>query len=155
MRVISTQFGIRIACFSVIIAGVASSTALAAEADACKLLSTADVMKATGLTVGEGAAGAPIPGVLSRCTWTGSDNTKVIITLTDAAHMQTTIAAQESFGTAVSGLGTQAVGVKGSGFTGGGYIVSIIDGKGGTGVSILGKNGTPDRVVALAKIVES
>ena len=44
---------------------------------------------------------------------------------------------------------------QGSRFTGGGYIVSVLDAKGGFGVSILGKEGTRDRGIGLAKIVES
>ncbi len=123
--------------------------------DACTLLSPADITKATGLKVGTGVAGTPVPGTLGRCTWTASGN-RVIVTLADAAHMQITVAAQEqSGGTSVSGLGSKAVAVKGAAFTGGGYIVSVLDSKGGFGVSLLGPAGTLDRVVALAKVVES
>lgn len=127
-----------------------------ANSPACALLTPADIAKATGLKVGKGTAGAPIPGVLGRCTWLGSGNTKVIVTLADARHMQLTVAAQEqSGGTAVPGLGSKAVGIKGAAFTGGGYIVSVLDAKGGFGLSILGNDGTRDRAVALAKVVES
>jgi len=130
--------------------------ALPANGAACTLLTPADIAKATGLKVGKGTAGAPIPGVLGRCTWLGSGNTKVIVTLADAQHMQLTVAAQEqSGGTAVPGLGSKAVGIKGAAFTGGGYIVSVLDAKGGFGLSILGKDGTRDRAIALAKVVES
>jgi hypothetical protein len=130
--------------------------ASAAQGDACTLLSQADITKATGLSVGAGELGKPIPGVLSGCTWTGSANGKVIVTLADTAHMQLTIQAQqETGGTSISGLGSKAVGIKGAAFTGGGYIISFLDAKGGVGVSILGREGTPDRVVALAKVVES
>jgi hypothetical protein len=45
--------------------------------------------------------------------------------------------------------------MKGAPFTGGGHIVNVLDAKGGFGVSILGKEGTHDRAIALAKIVES
>lgn len=146
---------------AVVIVTVATGTAvtsslLAATTGACGLLSPADITKATGLTVGTGMAGTAIPGTLGRCTWTGTGNTKVIVTLADAQHMQLTVAAQEqSGGTKVSGLGAKAVAVKAAAFTGGGYIVSVLDAKGGFGVSVLGSEGTLDRVVALAKVVES
>lgn len=134
------------------IAGGASPSGSAA----CTLLTPADIAKATGIKVGNGTVGAPIPGVLGRCTWLGSGNTKVTVMLADARHMQLTVAAQEqSGGTAVSGLGSKAVGVKGAAFTGGGYIVSVLDAKGGFGLSILGKDGTRDGAIALARIVES
>jgi hypothetical protein len=128
----------------------------AADSGACALLSTADIAKATGLTVGNGTAGPPIPGTLGKCTWVTSGNTRVIVTLADAPHMELTIKAQQqSGGTEVPGLGSKAVGIKGAAFAGGGYIVSVLDAKGGFGVSILGKEGTRDRAVALARIVES
>jgi len=70
--------------------------------------------------------------------------------------MQLTVEAQaETGGTALPGIGSRAVGIKGAPFTGGGYIVSVLDSKGGFGISILGSNGNQKRVVALAKIVES
>ncbi len=147
-----------LAIFGVIVTGmsvVGGSILQAADTDACKLLGSSDILKATGLTVADGTAGRPIPGVLGRCTWVGSGNTKVIVTLTDAQHMQTTIAVQEKGGTKVPGVGSKAVAVKGADFTGGGYILSFLDAKGGIGVSILGKEGTLNRVVALAKVVES
>ena len=122
---------------------------------ACTLLTPADIAKATGLKVDNGTAGPPIPGVLGKCTWTGSGN-RVIVTLSDAQHMQITIAATEkSGGTDVSGLGSKAEGTKAAPFTGGGYIVSVIDTKGGFGVSTLGNEGSRDRAIDLAKIVES
>ena len=34
------------------------------------------------------------------------------------------------------------------------HIVSVLDAKGGFGISILGKEGTRERAIALAKIVE-
>ncbi len=123
--------------------------------DPCGLLSQAEILKATGLKVSSGVAGKPVPGTLGRCTWTAGTN-KVIVTLGDGQHMQLTVAAQEkSGGTSVPGLGSKAVGIKGAAFTGGGYIVNVLDAKGGFGVSLLGPEGTRDRVVALAKVVES
>jgi hypothetical protein len=121
----------------------------------CTLLTPADIAKATGLKVDNGTAGPPIPGVLGKCTWTGSGN-RVIVTLSDAQHMQITISATEkSGGTDVPGLCSKAVGSKAAPFTGGGYIVSVIDTKGGFGVSTLGNEGSRDRAIDLAKIVES
>jgi len=148
-----------LAVFGVMVTGIsvvgASILHAAGTSDACKLLMTSEILKATGLTVGDGTAGRPIPGVLGRCTWVGSGNTKVIVTLTDAQHMETTIAVQQKEGTSVPGVGSKAVAIKSAGFTGGGYILSFLDAQGGIGVSILGKDGTLDRVVALAKVVES
>ena len=134
---------------------VLASTLSAADTGACALLSPADIIKATNIMVGNGTAGAAVPGTLGKCTWAGSGDTKVIVTLTDAAHMELTVKAQQSTGADVPGLGSKAVGVKGAAFTGGGYIVSVVDSKGGFGVSILGKEGTRDRAIALAKIIES
>jgi hypothetical protein len=123
--------------------------------DACGLLTAAEIMKTTSISVANGTPGAAVPGVLGRCTWLAADNTKVIVTLADASHMQTTIAAQlKSGGKEISGIGSKAVAIKGAGFNGGGYVLSALDAKGGFGVSILGKNGTEERVVALAKVVE-
>lgn len=123
--------------------------------DACALLTPALIAKATGIKVGAGTSGKPIPGVLGRCTWLGSGPTKVIVTLADAKHMQLTVEAQEQTGGSdVSGVGTKAVGIEGAPFTGGGYIVSVLDAKGGFGVSILGANGTRNSAIALAKLVE-
>jgi hypothetical protein len=128
----------------------------AADNGACALLTIADIAKATGLKVGDGTTEAPIPGTLGKCTWVGSSDTKVIVTLADAQHMELTIKAQQQAGgTDVPGLGSKAVGIQGAAFTGGGYIVNVLDAKGGFGVSILGKEGTRDRAVALARIVES
>jgi hypothetical protein len=124
--------------------------------DACVLLTPAVILKATGLKVGDGTPGKPIPGVLARCTWLGSGSTKVIVTLADAKHMEITVQAQrKSGGTDVSDIGTNAVGIKGAPFNGGGYVVSVLDAHGGFGVSILGPDGTRDGVIALAKVVES
>lgn len=141
--------------------GLGSAVARAAAGmpspnDACSLLTSADIAKATNIKVGSGTAGKPIPGVLGRCTWTGVGNAKVILTLGDAQHIGLSIrAAEQTGGESVAGLGTKAVGMKGAPFTGGGYIVNVLDAKGGFGVSILGKEGSRDRAIALAKIVES
>jgi hypothetical protein len=144
-------------CFIIAAAGaIMTSTLVAADSGACSLLSKAEIAKATGLTVGDGTAGPAIPGTLGKCTWLGSGDTKVIVTLADSNHMELTIKVQQQTGGAeIPGLGSRAVGIKGAAFTGGGYIVSVLDAKGGFGVSILGKEGTRDRAVALAKIVES
>ena len=124
--------------------------------DACALLTPALITKATGIKVGAGTPGKPIPGVLGRCTWLGSGATKVIVTLADAKHMQLTVQAEEqSGGSDISGIGTKAVGFEGAAFTGGGYIVSVLDAKGGFGVSILGPNGTRDGAISLAKLLEN
>jgi hypothetical protein len=133
-----------------------SSVLLAADNDACSLLTKADIQKETGLNVADATPGKPVPGVLGRCTWEGPRNSRVIVTLADAQHMGLTVKAeQETGGEDIKGLGSTAVGIKGAGFTGGGYIVSVLDAKGGFGVSILGKDGTRERAVALAKVVES
>ena len=139
----------------VVIAIAGASMLAADDADACKLLTPADISKTTGLTVAQGVAGRAVPGVLARCTWAGSRGTKVIVTLTDAQHMKTTIAAQEAAAKSVAGIGSKAIAVKGAAFNGGGYVLSALDAKGGFGVSILGEEGTFDRVVALAKVVAS
>jgi len=124
--------------------------------DACALLTQALIAKATGLEVGDPTPGKPIPGVLARCTWEGSNSTRVIVTLADAKHMGITVHAQEQSGASeVTGIGTKAVGIKGAPAFGGGYIVSVLDAKGWFGVSILGPGGTRDRAIELAKLVES
>jgi hypothetical protein len=124
--------------------------------DACALLTPALIAKATSLKVGDPTPGKPIPGVLARCTWEGSNATRVIVTLADAKHMEITVHAQErSGGSDVTGIGTKAVGIKGAPAFGGGYIVSVLDAKGGFGVSILGPGGTHDGAIELAKLVES
>lgn len=146
----------RYACLGVLPAVLVTAGVLAAPTpnDACSLLNSAAIASATSLKVATGTAGAAIPGVVGRCTWTGND-TRVIVTLTDAQHMGTTMAAiEQSGGENVPGVGTKAVGNKGAGFTGGGYIVNVLDARGGFGISVLGKEGTKDRAVALAKIVE-
>ncbi len=141
--------------FVAVLGGSTSATVAARGVDACALLTPADIHTAAGISVAKGQAGKAIPGVLGRCTWLGTGNTKVILTLADAAHMQLTIQAQQqSGGTPLQGLGSKAVGVKGADFTGGGYIVSVVDAKGGFGVSILGTDGTQARAVALATLVE-
>lgn len=143
-------------CFLVAAAGaIMTSTLVAADSGACGLLTKAEIAKATGLTVGDGTASPAVPGTLGKCIWLGSGNTKVIVTLADSNHMELTIKAQQQTGgTEIPGLGSKAVGIQGAAFTGGGYIVSVLDAKGGFGVSILGKEGTRDRAAALARIVE-
>jgi hypothetical protein len=137
--------------------GVTSvDSASAAGTDACALLTPADIAKFTGLAVGSGTPGPAIPGILGKCTWIANGGSKVIVTLTDAEHMQRTVAAQEaSGGTALAGVGQKAVSIAGASFMGGGYIVSVLDTKGGFGVSVLGKEGTRESAAALAKLVES
>jgi hypothetical protein len=149
----------RFAAFYIAITGITTfmtSNLSAADAAPCALLSTADIAKATGLTVSNGTAGPAIPGILGKCTWVANENMKVIVTLADTRHMELTVkAVQQTGGADLPGLGLKAVGNKGAPFTGGGYVVNVLDAKGGFGVSILGKDGTPDRAVALAKVVES
>ena len=123
---------------------------------ACALLTKAEIQKETGLMVADATPGKPVAGVLGRCTWDGPGNWRVILTLVDAQHMGLTLKAQQQTGGEdIKGLGSTAVGSKGAGFTGGGYTVSVLDVKGGFGVSILGKDGTRERAIALAKVVES
>jgi hypothetical protein len=57
--------------------------------------------------------------------------------------------------TTVPGVGLTAVGIEGAAFTGGGYIIDVLDAKGDFGVSILGKEGNRDRAVALAELIET
>jgi len=47
------------------------------------------------------------------------------------------------------------MGIKAAHFTGGGYIVSVLDANGGFGVSMLGDEGSRDRAIALAKIIKT
>ena len=156
MLLSTVRQSMRCATLGAIPAALVTVGVLAAPAqnDACSLLDNAAIAAATSLKVATGTAGAPIPGVLGRCTWTAS-STRVIVTLTDAQHMGTTMAAiEQSGGENVPGLGTKAVGNEGADFTGGGYIVNVLDARGGFAVSVLGKDGTKDRAMALAKIVE-
>jgi hypothetical protein len=77
----------------------------------------------------------------------------VIVTLTATSHMETTIAAEmASGGKAVSGIGSKAVASRAAAMAGG-YVLSAIDAKGGFGVSLLGREGTQELVVSLAKVV--
>lgn len=139
-----------------LLAGLAAAPAGGVGSPPCAVLSKAEIAKATGLTVGDGVVGPAIPGVLGKCTWTTAGHTRVILTLADARHMQLTVDAQkQTGGTVIPGIGTTAVGVQGAPFTGGGYIVSVLDAQGGFGISILGSEGNRDRAVALAKVVES
>jgi hypothetical protein len=143
-----------VACVVTLFSAVAPARSLAATApDPCALLSIADIEKATGLHVGKGESSPPIPGTLGKCTWSAG-GTRVLVTLTDARHIEITMnAITKSGGSPVQGLGTSAVGSKAAGATGGGYIVNVQDASGGFGVSILGAEGNRDRAVALAKIV--
>jgi hypothetical protein len=135
---------------------VAAPRVLTRADDACGLLTPALIAKATSLVVGDPTPGKPIPGVLARCAWEGSNSTRVIVTLADAKHMGITVRATEkSGGDHVAGIGSKAVGSKGAPAFGGGYIVSVLDAKGGFGVSILGPGGTRDRAIELAKLIES
>ncbi len=85
-----------------------------------------------------------------------SRDTRVILSLADAKHMALIVAAtQQTSGDAVAGVGSSAAGIKGAPFQGGGYLVYVVDAKGGFGVSMLGKEGNRTRAVALAKLVES
>ncbi len=138
-----------------LVAGLGVGPAGAVQAPPCAVVSKAEIAKATGLTVGDGVVGQPLPGVLGRCTWTTAAHSRVILTLADAHHMQLTVDVQKTDGTVIPGIGKTAVGVKSAPFTGGGYIVSVLDAQGGFGVSILGSEGNRERAVALAKVVES
>ena len=131
-----------------------SADAPSSANDACALLTPADIAKAAGLKVGAGTAGKPMPGILGKCTWTGEGNTGVIVTLTDAQHMQITMSAVEHGGKAVPDIGSKAVGIKQAAFVGG-YIVWVLDANGGFGASVFGKNGTLEQAIAVAKMVES
>jgi len=139
----------------VLLTAVLTSATPDAGSGACALLTPTDIAKVTGLKVDNGTAGTPVPGILGKCTWTGGVR-RVIVTLSDAQHMQATIAAtMKSGGTEVQGLGSKAVGIEAAPFTGGGYIVSVLDAKGGFGVSTLGGKEAGDHAIALARIIES
>jgi hypothetical protein len=128
----------------------------AQPADACSLLSRAAIAKATGLRVAKGKAGPPIAGSLSNCAWVGANGVKIVVTLSDAAPMQVTMQSQVQAGaTQIPGIGTSAVGTAGNAETEGGYNMSVLDAQGGVAVSILGKDGTAERVKALAKAIEA
>lgn len=123
--------------------------------DACAVLSPDDIAKTISWKVGAGTPGKPIPGVLGKCTWTSSDGGRVIVTLMDARHASITVQAWKG-GAAkdLSGIGTKAVSTKAADFTGG-WIVTVEDTKGGFGVSVLGRKGTEDNAIALARVVEA
>jgi hypothetical protein len=123
---------------------------------ACSLLSRSEIARATGLHVARGKDGPPIAGALSDCTWMAPDGTKIVVTVADAAHMQVTLQSQlQSGASQYPGIGTSAAGTAGNEETGGGYNMSILDRKGGVAVSILGKAGTGERTVALARAIET
>ena len=144
----------------VAVLGLAESASPAAPAplpgdDACALLTPTDIAKALPWKVGAGAPGKPIPGIVGKCTWTNSDNGRVIVTLTDARHASITVQAWEGAGGKdLSGIGTKAVSIKATDLTGG-WIVTVEDAKGGFGVSVLGAKAIEDNAIALAKVVES
>jgi hypothetical protein len=120
-----------------------------------KLLSPSEISKATGLTVGKGRQGPKIAGSNRSCVWSASDGTRIIVVLSNAQQMQTTMDSMAQTGGAVySGLGMGAVGTNGIPETGGGYNLSVVDPKGGVGITIPGSAGTSDRTVALAKVIE-
>lgn len=134
--------------------GPRSVSAASHADDACAVLSPDDIAKTISWKVGAGTPGKPIPGVLGRCTWTNSDNGRVILTLADARHASIAVQSWEGAGGKdVSGIGTKAVSIKAMDLTGG-WIVSVEDPKGGFGVSVLGAKGTEDNAIALAKVVE-
>ncbi len=98
--------------------------------NACALLTPDDIAKAANVKVGAGEAGQPIPGVLGRCTWSGTGSTKVIVTLTDTSHMETTIAAEMArAGHAVSGIGSKAVANRAAAMAGGYCTISLRPGR--------------------------
>ena len=124
--------------------------------NACSLLSRASIAEATGLHVARGRQGPPLSGALSDCSWLSPDGTRIVVTVADAAHMQVTLAsALQSGATEFPGIGTRAAGTAGNDETGGGYNLSILDRRGGVAVSILGKAGTGERTLALARSIET
>ena len=150
-----TIFGTLAVCVAIVAGGTSGARASAKATDACALLNPADIAKATGLSVASGTPGPVVPGVLGKCTWDANGGAKVIVTLADTQHMQRTVAAQEkNGGIVIPGVGQKAVGIPGSPFMGGGYIVSVLDARGGFGVGVLGKEGTQGTVAALAKLIE-
>ena len=125
-------------------------------ADACHLLSRTQIAIATGVQVADGQQGAPIPGSLGNCWWQGANRTQIVVVIADASHMQVTMQSQVQAGALeVPGLGANAVGDPGTDETGGGYNLSILDAKGGVAVSILGEDGTAQRAVHLAELIEA
>ncbi len=124
--------------------------------DACKLLSRAQIAKATGLHVAKGKEGPPMAGATGNCWWVAGDGTKIVVTVADASHMQVTMQSQVQAGAEeLKGIGTSAVATAGTGETEGGYNISVLDKKGGVAVSIQGSAGTSDKTAALAKVIET
>ncbi|HEX3893840.1 MAG TPA: hypothetical protein VHW46_14785 [Terracidiphilus sp.] len=145
-----------VVAISVLVGGALEAHAQSGTPTACRLLSRATIAKATGLAVHKGKGGPPISGSLSNCTWEGPHGTRIVVTVADVPHMQTTMDSQvQSGATKIDGVGTNAVGTAGNAETEGGYNLSVMDAKGGVAVSILGNSGTGERTVALAKIIES
>ncbi len=119
-----------------------------------RLLSPKEIAEATGLAVGKGERGPNFAGAQDSCVWQGSDGTKIIVMLTAATPMETTMSSMaQTGGTLYDGLGTIAVGTRGIPETGGGYNLSFLDAKGGVAVTIPGSAGTGDRTVALGKLI--
>src|SRR3974390_101791 len=57
-----------------------------------------------------------IPGILAKCTWSGSDGAQVIVVLADAQHAQITYNPFEKLGTPVPGFGFKGCRGQGSDF---------------------------------------
>lgn len=123
--------------------------------DPCSLLTTSQIVDSTGLQVAEGQKGLPIPGAIGSCWWQASDGSRIVVTVADTPHMEVTMQSQVQAGAdELPELGTSAVGAPGTSETESGYNISVLDSHGGVAVSILGKNGTGDKTLALAKVVE-
>lgn len=143
----------------VLAVGMACASFAIAQSDhgksACdRLLSPKEIAKATGLAVGKGEPGPNFAGAQSSCEWQGRDGTKIIVMLTAATPMETTMSSMaQTGGTLYRGLGTSAVGTNGIPETGGGYNLSFLDAKGGVAVTIPGSAGTSQRTVALGKLI--
>lgn len=139
--------------------GMVCVSAAGAQTDqgksACdRLLSPKEIAQATGLDVGRGERGPNFAGAQASCEWQGRDGTKIIVMLTAATPMETTMSSMaQTGGTLYRDLGTIAVGTKGIPETGGGYNLSFLDAKGGVAVTIPGSAGTSDRTVALGKLI--
>ena len=123
--------------------------------DACALLMPAEIAQATGLTVGAGVGGPPPAGTLGACSWVAGAS-KVVLSLVDTQHIETTLAAldRRSSGTDIPGIGTKAKAVQNAQGLGGGLNVFVEDASGGFAVSVLTPGATQDQVVALATLVE-
>ncbi len=95
-------------------------------------------------------------GAQANCHWRADDGTEIVVVLADASRMQVTMQSQEQAGAdSISGVGLTALGTQGGDETEGGYNMSVLDAKGGVAVSILGAQGTQERAIALAKLIET